>query len=493
MMRTELHSVVAASVTCLLSCSCAMTLAAEPVAEKDYAGLIRLACVGDSITAGSGLRDPAKESYPAQLAALLGVKWQVRNFGVSGAPLLKKGDSTYWECKAFKDALAWRPDVVVILLGTNDSYPDNWKFKDGFAADCEALIREFRSLDTKPRIWLCAPTPVYPGAKGLDEHVLRDEITPCLRAAADKTRTGFIDLRAALDKRPGLFPDAVHPNADGARRIAETVYQSLTGRPLAEVELMEGVEYGTGGGRPLKLDIIRPKEPSGGPLPVILYVHGGGWKMYDRAQFREYLYFFARRGYFCASMDYRLSQEAKFPAQIEDCKCAVRFLRAHAREYGIDPDHIGAWGASAGGQLVSLLGTTAGMKELEGQGGWPEFSSRVQAVCDFYSPTDMTLPRERNQQNVDDLFGGPVREHLEMARLASPILHVSKDSAPFLILHSDGDPVVPLSHSQALADKLRETGVEVHLEVVKDKYHGSAYEIYHPQIRAFFDKHLKPH
>ena len=148
-----------------------------------------------------------------------------------------------------------------------------------------------------------------------------------------------------------------------------------------------------------------------------------------------------------ASINYRLSQHAVFPAQIEDCKAAIRWLRANAAKYHLDPDHIGVWGASAGGHLVAMLGTTGGVKELEGKGGNLDQSSRVQCVVDWFGPTDLaTMGGSHDNPASPDrqLIGGPVQENKEKARKASPLTYVSKDSAPFLIMHGDKDNMVPL-------------------------------------------------
>src|SRR5262249_32279005 len=143
------------------------------------------------------------------------------------------------------------------------------------------------------------------------------------------------------------------------------------------------------------------------------------------------------KGYAVASINYRLSQHAVYPAQIEDCKAAVRFLRANAKKYNLDPDHFGVWGASAGGHLVALLGTTGGGKELEGDGGNKEVSSKVQAVVNWFGPTDLTK-MGGSHDNPDSpeakLLGGPVQENKDKAAKANPITYVAKDAAPFLIL-----------------------------------------------------------
>jgi acetyl esterase/lipase len=181
------------------------------------------------------------------------------------------------------------------------------------------------------------------------------------------------------------------------------------------------------------------------------------------------------KGYAAASINYRLSQQALFPAQIEDCKAAIRWLRANAKKYHLDPRHIGVWGASAGGHLVALLGATGGVKDLEGEEGNLDQSSRVQAVVDWFGPTDFaTIGKGLSDPKspVSRLIGGSPQENKEKAAKASPITYVGKDAAPTLIMHGDKDNLVPISQSEELAAALKKAGVEVTFQVVKGNGHG---------------------
>jgi len=270
-----------------------------------------------------------------------------------------------------------------------------------------------------------------------------------------------------------------------------------------DVEEIRDVVFGTGGGRPLRLNIIRPKNAPGGPMPVVVWVHGGAWRGGSREGRRTLP--LARRGYFTVSIEYRLSQEARFPAQIEDCKCAIRWLRAHARDYKIEPKRIGVWGSSAGGHLVALLGTSGGVEDLEGKGGWENQSSRVQAVCDFYGPTDFTRMNEGGSFMDHDaanspesqLVGGPIQENKEACRKASPITYVTPDDPPFLIVHGEEDRLVPINQSELLYEALKKAGVEATFVRVKRGRHGfrgetdPSPERIQEMVVEFFDKHLK--
>lgn len=268
----------------------------------------------------------------------------------------------------------------------------------------------------------------------------------------------------------------------------------------SSVDVISNVEYGKVGDRALVLNIIRPKVLPKEPMPVVIWIHGGGWSGGNKESGTALLTPFAEKGYFCFSVAYRLSGEAIWPAQIQDCKCAIRWIRAHAGEYNIDPNRIGVWGGSAGGHLVALLGTTGGVRTLEGNGGWQDQSSRVQAVCDWYGPTDFMKMYEEKAKNdivlekmkdasgrdmISILLGGPFWELPGLCRQSSPLSYVSKDDPPFLIMHGDADALGLLSQSEMLDDALRKVGVESELMVMK----GMGHQLFPVDpVIVFFDK-----
>ncbi len=209
------------------------------------------------------------------------------------------------------------------------------------------------------------------------------------------------------------------------------------------VKVLRNLQYVEGGHERNRLDLYLP-EKAEGRLPLVVWIHGGAWRGGSKDDVPALP--LVGKGYAVASINYRLSQHAVFPAQIEDCKAAIRWLRANAAKYHLDPDHIGVWGASAGGHLVALLGTTGGVKDLEGNGANLDQSSRVQCVIDWFGPTELTTMGEQGDKPgspVALLIGGLVQENREKARKASPLTYVSKDSAPFLIMHGDKDNLVP--------------------------------------------------
>jgi lysophospholipase L1-like esterase len=186
---------------------------------------IKVACVGDSITQGVGAQKG--KSYPAQLQGLLGEGYQVGNFGVSARTLLRKGDFPYWNEKKYQDALAMEPAIVVIMLGTNDTKPQNWKFETEFDADYRELVKSFQALKSKPKVFVCRPVPVPgKGNYGINEENIQKEI-PRLDALAKALGCGVIDMHAALEKFPEMLPDRVHPNTAGAGEMAKAAAKAI--------------------------------------------------------------------------------------------------------------------------------------------------------------------------------------------------------------------------------------------------------------------------
>ena len=252
----------------------------------------------------------------------------------------------------------------------------------------------------------------------------------------------------------------------------------LVANAHAGLEMIRNVEYGKGGGHSLLLDIVRPNPLPTNAMPAVIFIHGGAWRGGDKNHAPTR--FLAERGYFVASINYRLSGEAPFPAAVEDCKCAVRWLRSNAAKYNVDPDGIGVWGASAGGHLAEFLGTTTDDPRYEGTGGWTNASSRVNAVVSFFGPSDFTkgigkfrnADGSRGNYEVVKFLGGLPADKPDVYRDASPLTHVDKMSAPMLLVHGDQDPVVPLEQSTRMANALREAGVNVKFIVVTNGVHG---------------------
>jgi acetyl esterase/lipase len=286
---------------------------------------------------------------------------------------------------------------------------------------------------------------------------------------------------------PSESPVAAQPS--GAPRPSSSPGGTLLHRDLA---------YVPGGHERQKLDLYLPT--GGTNLPLIIHIHGGAFRAGSKEQGAPVGYL--RLGYAVASINYRLSQHAKFPAQIEDCKAAVRWMRAHAAEYRLDPDRVAAMGSSAGGHLAAMLGTTGDTREFD-VGANLEQSSRVQAVVDYFGPTDflqMDAHRPANGMVHDtanspesELIGGPIQENKEKTAKANPITYVTPGDPPFLICHGDQDPLVPHHQSILLEAALRKAGVPVTFYTVKGAGHGGFKDPEVPEMtREFLAKHLKP-
>lgn len=285
---------------------------------------------------------------------------------------------------------------------------------------------------------------------------------------------------------------------------------ALPGNP-SEFTLMPAIQYGEVPGlpweAPLYLDMLYPSPLPVDPAPAIIYLHGGGWAEGERS---TGLYpwlnpLLASHGFITVSVDYRLSRFASFPAQIYDVKAAVRWLRANAEQYHIHPERIGAWGDSAGGHLVSLLGVTGDLPELEGNYGSSGYSSRIQAVITRCAPYDFLSPGGELINDapspVTQLFAGTVSEREELMRLASPIYHVRPGLPPFQIVHGTLDETVPFAQSRKFTAALKAAGNEVDFLTIPGAYHNLCPEELLPwadkpwdemgwKALAFFQRHL---
>ncbi len=263
-----------------------------------------------------------------------------------------------------------------------------------------------------------------------------------------------------------------------------------------------GIEYANDGGESLHLDLLLPL--GNGPFPVIVAIHGGGWTSGDRTQTPAFLQ--VARGYAVAQIDYRLAPAATFPAQIEDCKAAVRWLRANAARYHLDPRAIGVMGFSAGGHLAALLGTSSGAADLEGpQLGNAGYSSRVDVVIDYFGPTDLLqvkseapacMPEDPDapDQSPSLFIGCPIQSCKEKTESANPIHYVSKDDPPVMILHGTADCLVPWQQSLIFYNALRAAGVEAKFLLIPGLTHADPGFLLPPielQVEEFLDKHLK--
>jgi acetyl esterase/lipase len=258
----------------------------------------------------------------------------------------------------------------------------------------------------------------------------------------------------------------------------------------------KGIEYANPDNQHLQLNMARPKTGDG-PFPCVLFIHGGGFRAGSREGYNGQIIRMAQQGYVAVTVSYRLAPKYPFPAAIHDTKAAVRWLRANAKKYNIDPDRIGVTGGSAGGTLAQMLGVTADVKEFEGDGGNADQSSKVKCVVNVYGANDFTKSygKSVDAHEVLPLYLGG---NLEKARAAhirsSPLYWVTPTAVPTLCIHGTEDKYVHIEQAEMLVEKLKATGVEVELLKLEGAGHGfkgKDLETAEKAMIAFFDKHLK--
>ncbi len=326
--------------------------------------------------------------------------------------------------------------------------------------------------------------------KNGDGKLTKNELPPNIRQnfeKADTNKDGFI----SRDEDSAFRRSSANRGAQSRRQPA-----------LANIEVKNDVAYAGTDNPRQKLDLFLPrKRATEKPLPLVAFIHGGGWKNGDKRGGLRRVAAFVESGEFVgASIGYRLSGEAIWPAQIHDCKAAIRWLRAHAEESGFDPNRIAVMGSSAGGHLVAILGTSGDVGKLEGQvGEHDDVSSRVNCVVDEYGPTNFLtmndFPGKMDHLSADSpeskLLGQQITKVPKLVHEASPITYVTKDDPPILIIHGTKDPLVPYQQSVVFADALKKAGVPIILQRIENGEHGGfGSEEVNARTKAFLSKYL---
>jgi acetyl esterase/lipase len=264
-----------------------------------------------------------------------------------------------------------------------------------------------------------------------------------------------------------------------------------------QVVFETGIEYSNADDQHLQLDLVRPADGSG-PFPAIVCIHGGGFRAGTREGYDDLCRRLAARGYVAATITYRLAPQFKFPAAVYDCKAAVRWLRAHADQYHIDPQRIGATGGSAGGHLAQFLGVTGGVAQFEGNGGHADQSSRVQCVVNVYGPSDFTKSYGKSVDAAEVLplfLGGNLEEARARHIQASPLYWVTPEAAPTLCIHGTEDAYVAHEQAEWIVERLQAAAVEAELLTIEGAGHGfqgADAERADAALFEFFGRHLQP-
>jgi acetyl esterase/lipase len=326
--------------------------------------------------------------------------------------------------------------------------------------------------------------------KNRDGRLTKEELPPNARpnfAKADANSDGFIsrDEDSAFRRR-------------GTNRVNQHGKRPTN----ANIDVKRDLVYAATDNPRQKLDLFLPrKRATDKPLPIIAFIHGGGWRNGDkRGGLRRVAALVESGDFVGASIGYRLTGEAIWPAQIHDCKAAIRWLRAHAEEYGFDSNQIAVMGSSAGGHLVAMLGTSGDVRKLEGTlGKHGNVSSRVNCVIDEFGPTNFltmndfpgTMDHLAADSPESKLLGQQITKVPELVREASPITYVTKDDPPILIIHGSKDPLVPYQQSVVFTEALKKSGVHVTLQKIENGQHGGFNsEEVNARTKAFLEKHL---
>lgn len=326
----------------------------------------------------------------------------------------------------------------------------------------------------------------------------------------DRNNDGKLS-REEVPEGPRQVFDGVDANKDGFITRAEDeafIARKMQGATKASRKTPENIDakldlpYAATENPRQRLDLYLPKSrKSDKPLPVIVFIHGGGWQAGNKSSGIGNIGPFVSSGdYVGVSVGYRLTNEAQWPAQIHDCKAAIRWIKANAKEYGLDASKIGVWGTSAGGHLVSFLGTSGDVKELEGTlGKHLDQDSKVNCVVNFFGPENFitmvtqesTMDRKTSDYPEALLIGGRVQDKQEAAKAASPTTYVSAGDSAFLTAHGTKDPLVPYAQGQEIDAALKKAGVESLLITMTNGGHGFRSPELDQRVQQFFDKHLR--
>jgi acetyl esterase/lipase len=443
----------------------------------------RIACVGNSITQGVGVANASTQGYVALVQKMFGTKYKVYNYGVSGRTMLKTGDYPYWNETDFTSLFTLKPDVITIMLGTNDTKSWNWNAA-GYQADYTSFIDSLETIrDTvtghnlHPQILLCLPPPIGTNTMGIDNTVMSGQVLPTVTALAKSKGDSLIDANTPLLAKMSMFPDGVHPDTNGNKVLADLFYESLQNFAFKQTPPRKLLWYGSApgatGNDTLDKPMLRvfPAPDSNRNGTAVIICPGGGYTGLSMGyEGTDVAQWFTTYGVTAFVLRYRLSPY-HHPIELNDAKRAMRIVRYYAANYKIDTTKIGIMGFSAGGHLASTLGThfdngTAGsLDPIDRKKSRPDFMALIYPVITMTGPYTHTGSR-------DALLGTNPSPSAALLDSLSNQKQVTAQTPPTFLDHGDADNVVPIQNSQMFDSACKANHVVDTFVVDPGKGHG---------------------
>ncbi len=431
----------------------------------------KVACIGNSITEGGN------PGYVQLLGQKLGSNFEVRNYGVSGRTMLKNGDSPYWNEPQWQQVQSWNPDVVTIMLGTNDSKPWNWDdHKDEFITDYREMVEILENLSSNPKIMLVLPPHAGEESFSIRGSVIKAEQIPQIIQLAGEKELTLIDINTPTQDKLYLFPDEVHPNNEGHELLADVFYESISNLLQLKPTKTKLLWYGNAPqsrGREEKdkpwVDIYPAPDSSQNPAAVLICPGGGYSGLALDHEGKQVAEWFNQRGFYAFVLHYRLGQDYQHPVPLTDAQRALRIIRHYANDWGIDSSRIGVLGFSAGGHLASSLGThfDEGISDtsdvIEQKNCRPDFMALI------YPVITMTYPYTHGGSR-DNLLGSNPSSTL--VDFMSSEKQVTENTPICFLTHGTADDVVPIENSEMMDSALSANSVEHEFFIDTGKPHG---------------------
>ncbi len=437
----------------------------------------KIATIGNSITQGSGLSNKATQSYTALINKRFGNNITVTNYGLSGRTLLKNGDQPYWNESEFKNLFITKPNIITLMLGTNDTKPQNWDtYSTEFKPDLIDMIDTLSTITPKPTILLVLPPAITTNNFGIDSLTLQNEIIPIIKQVAKEKSLGIIDVNTPFLNKMNLAPDGVHPKVEGHKLIADVFEEGIQNLALNRNPPEKLLWYGNAPGsqgetakdKP-RLYIYPAPDSSNSGIGVIICPGGAYINLAMAKEGHDIAKWFNKNGISAFVLQYRL-RPYRHPIELNDSKRAMRIVRQLAPTYGVDSTKIGIMGFSAGGHLASTLlthfdaGDSQNTDPIERFKSRPDFGALIYPVITLNTPYTHVVSKNSllgsnssNQELIDSL---------------SNHLQVTSQTPQTFLAHGDKDNAVPIQNSQLFDSALTANGVNSKFVVDPGKGHG---------------------